>query len=124
MEVQVLSQETLEPNLTHIELRISNTGYLGSYGLHAGKSVPHSEPVRLTATSAEVKVVTPPNGKLELGHLDGWGAGKYGGTTIFMPWTRGNANERFATLVVQGSGAVTVRVGSCRMGWLDLSLSV
>jgi hypothetical protein len=41
-----------------------------------------------------------------------------------MPWTRGNANERFATLVVQGSGAVTVRVGSCRMGWLDLSLSV
>jgi hypothetical protein len=71
MEVQVVSQETLEPNLTHIELRISNAGYLGSYGLHAGKSVPHSEPVRLTTTSAEVKVITPPNGKLELGHL-GW----------------------------------------------------
>ena len=124
MEVQVVSQEKLEANLTRVELRIANTGYLGSYGLHAGKSVPHSEPVRLTATGAQIKVVTPPNGLLDLGHLDGWGAGKYGGTTIFMPWTRGNANERFATLVVQGSGALQIKIGSCRMGWLEVQLTL
>ena len=76
------------------------------------------------AIGTQATVLTPPNGLLDLGHLDGWGAGKYGGTTIFMPWTRGNAHERFATLVVQGTGTLQVKVGSCRMGWLNLELSV
>ncbi len=124
MEMHVLSQQKLDADLTRIELHIANTGYLGSYGLSSGKNVPHSESVRLTASGGEATVITPPSGRVDLGNLDGWGAGKYGGTSIFMPWTRGNAHERFVTLVVDGSGPLKVRVGSCRMGYRELVLTL
>jgi hypothetical protein len=43
---------------------------------------------------------------------------------VFFPWTRGNANERFVTLVVQGSGKLRVKVGSGRVGYRDLEIAV
>jgi hypothetical protein len=124
LQVEVLSQAPLEGHLTRVEVRVANTGYLGSYGLASAKTVPHSEPVRLTAKGEGLTLVAPQQGMADLGHLDGWGAGKYGGTSIFMPWTQGNAHERFVTLVVQGSGTLTVRAGSCRMGYREVELTL
>jgi hypothetical protein len=57
---------------------------------------------------------------VEIGHLEGWGGGLYGGPSVFSPWTRGNGHERFVTLVVQGSGRLELEVGSCRVGWQTL----
>jgi hypothetical protein len=120
--VEIVTQEKVQPNLTRIEVRIANTGYLGSYGLPSAKSVPHSEPIRLSAESDTAKVIAPQQSVIEIGHLDGWGAGLYGCTSIFMPWTRGNAQERFVSLVVEGSGLLKIRAGCCRMGYQTLDV--
>jgi hypothetical protein len=43
---------------------------------------------------------------------------------VFSPCTRGNAHERFVTLLVQGSGRLKVQVRSCRIGNLSLEVPV
>jgi hypothetical protein len=53
---------------------------------------------------------------IEIGHLEGWGAGLYGGSSIFGPWTRGNGHERFVTFAVRGTGKVVLTLQSCRVG--------
>jgi hypothetical protein len=122
--VEVVSEEKLGPNLTRIELRVVNRGYLGTYGLSSAKKLPFSEPLRLTAECEGVKLAAPAEAVVEIGHLDGWGRGLYNGVNIFFPWTRGNVHEKFVTLVVEGKGKLKVRVGSVRVGFRTLDLAI
>jgi hypothetical protein len=121
--IEVVQQEKIGAH-TRVELRIVNRGYLATFGLPSAKSLPHSEILRLTAQGDGVKVVAPAASIVEIGHLDGWGAGLYGGPSIFMPWTRGNGHERFVTLVVEGKGTLRVNVGSCRVGYRTVDVAV
>ena len=41
-----------------------------------------------------------------------------------MPWTRGNAHEKYVTLVAEGRGTLKVEVGSCRVGYLAVDVAV
>lgn len=95
-----------------------------TYGLSSAKKLPHAEPPQLSAEGADVKLVAPAETIVEIGHLDGWGSGLYGGASIFMLWTRGNVHEKFVALVAQGRGTVKVRVGSCRLGFQNLEIGV
>jgi hypothetical protein len=125
VSVEVVKRDVLGPHLTRIELRVVNRGYLGTYGLNSAKKLPHVEPLRLTAEcEGDVQLGAPTALPLELGHLDGWGRGLYSGISIFAPWTRGNVHEKFVTLVAEGHGKLTVKVGSCRIGYRTLSLDV
>ena len=124
MVLQVASQEKLDDRHTRIEVRIANTGYLSTYGLGSAKGLPHSEPLRLTASGVGLEVVAPQRQVVELGQIEGWGAGLYGGTSIFSAWTRGNSHEQFVTLVVRGTGELEVKVGNCRMGFQTLTLTL
>ena len=69
-------------------------------------------------------LLAPAAAVVEIGHLDGWGGGLYGGPSVFSPWTRGNGHERFVTLVTTGTGSVDVEVGSCRVGMQRLVVDV
>jgi hypothetical protein len=109
---------------TRIELRIANRGYLGTCGIPSAQKLPHAEPLRLTARGEGVEVVAPAEAVVDIGHLDGWGAGLYGGPSIFMPWTRGNPHERYVTLVAKGKGMLSVKVGSCRVGYVTVDVAV
>jgi hypothetical protein len=104
-----------------VELRVANTGYLASFGLPSARRLPHVEPLRLTVTAGSAHVVAPAS-EIEIGHLEGWGGGLYGGVSIFSPWTRGNAHERFVTLVLAGSGEAKVKVGSARVGFQTVTV--
>jgi hypothetical protein len=123
VSVEIVKQEKTGAH-TRIELRIANRGYLGTYGLPSAKKLPHVEPLRLTASGDGVRLVAPAEAIVEIGHLEGWGAGLHGGPTIFMPWTRGNEHERFVTLVAEGKGTLRVKVGSCRVGYRALDVAV
>ena len=124
VSIEVVKQERVEGH-TRIELRIVNRGYLASFGVPSAKALPHSEPLRLTArTEGGVKLLAPTEAVLEIGHLDGWGAGLYGGPSVFAPWTRGNGHERFVTLIASGAGSVHVEVSSCRVGVQSLAVKV
>ena len=86
--------------------------------------LPHVEPLRLTAQGEGLTLLAPFESVVEIGHLDGWGGGLYGGPSVFSPWTRGNGHERFVTLVAKGSGRVQVEVSSCRVGVQRLVVDV
>jgi hypothetical protein len=123
IRVEIVKQERTGGH-TRIDVRIANRGYLGTVGLPSARKLPHSEPLRLTADGDGVVLVAPAESIVEIGHLDGWGAGLYGGPSIFMPWTRGNGHERFVTLVAEGKGTLKVRVGSCRVGYQTLDVAI
>ena len=122
IDVQVLKREKIAGGYTRIELRIANSGYLASYGLSSAKKLHHAEPLRLTIECQGAKLAAPSESMVELGHLEGWGQGLYAGVSIFFPWTRGNAHEKFVTLVAEGKGKLKLRVGSVRVGFRTLEV--
>jgi len=122
--LELVRTEPVGAGHTRIELRVANAGYLGTYGLPSARRLPHAEPLRVTATGENVRLVAPAESIVELGHLEGWGAGLYNGSSIFMPWTRGNVHEKFVTLVAEGRGTLTVKAGSCRVGYQSLDVAV
>jgi len=123
VSVEVVRQERTEGH-TRIDIRVANHGYLGTFGLPSAKTLPHSEPLRLTVRTEGVTLLAPVEAVVEIGHLDGWGGGLYGGPSVFSPWTRGNGHERFVTLVTAGTGTIHVGVGSCRVGVQTLVVDV
>jgi hypothetical protein len=124
VRLEVASREAVGAGHTRIELRIANAGYLPTHGLPSARHLPLSEPLRVTTSGEGVKLVAPSEAIVEIGHLDGWGAGLHNGSSIFMPWTRGNAQERFVTLVAEGRGTLTVKVGSSRVGYRSVEVAV
>jgi hypothetical protein len=122
--LEVVSRAKVGSAHTRIEIRVTNRGYLGTYGLPSARKLPLSEPLRLTMAGLGVTPGAPSESVVESGHLDGGGAGLYGGASIFMPWTRGNAHERHVTLVVEGKGTLSITVGSCRVGYRTVDVAV
>ena len=54
----------------------------------------------------------------EIGHLDGWGRGLFDGSgALYYTQSRGTTGARTVSWVVRGRGAMTVRAGSCRVGF-------
>jgi hypothetical protein len=116
VSLAVVKQETSD-GVTRTELRVANHGYLGTVGAPSAKGLPHVEPLRLRLQAeGGATLLAPTEAVIEIGHLDGWGGGLYGGPSVFAPWTRGNAHERFVTVVTRGGGGVRVELGSCRVG--------
>jgi hypothetical protein len=124
VSLELVKREAVGTGHTRIEIRVANAGYLATHGLPSARRLPLSEPLRVTAAGENVQLVAPSESVVEIGHLDGWGAGLHNGSSIFMPWTRGNVHEKFVTLVAEGRGTLTVKVGSCRVGYLSLDVSV
>jgi hypothetical protein len=109
---------------TRVHLRVANHGYLGTVGIPSAKGLPHVEPLRLTVRAQGATVLAPATPVVEIGQLEGWGGGLYGGSSVFSPWTRGNGHERFVTVVATGKGRVHVEVASCRVGVQTLVVDV
>ena len=124
VSVTVVAQERLQGH-TRIEVRVANHGYLGTCGPASALGLTHVEALRLTAKAeAGATLLAPTEAVVEIGHLQGWGRGLHGGTTVFSPWTRGNGHQRFVTLLVAGSGRVQLEVGSCRVGLQQVTVEV
>src|SRR5206468_4159777 len=68
--VEVVKQEKAGSGYTRIEIRVSNRGYLSTYGLPSARKLPHSEPLRLTSEGTGAKLVAPAESTVEVGHLD------------------------------------------------------
>ena len=123
IEVEVVSKDS-SGGRTRVELRVVNRGYMASHGIPSAKALPISEPLRLSVQAVGATLLAPAHSRVEIGHLDGWGAGLHGGPSMFAPWTRGNGHEQFVTLVAEGKGTLEVEVGSCRSGYSKVSVEV
>lgn len=124
VSLEVVKTEDLGDSHTRLELRVLNSGYLGTCGLSSARNLPHAEPLRLSVEGGNFRIVAPAETVIDIGHLDGWGTGLHHGMSIFMPWTRGNVSEKTVSLVVQGAGALKLKLGSCRIGWQSLLVAI
>lgn len=125
VRVADVARHPLPGGITRVEVRIVNDGYLGTYGLPSAKKLEFNEPLYATATIDGCELVEPGAAYQILGHLDGWGHGLHTGANLpAYPGTRGNTNTTWATYLVRGTGTLTVRVGSCRAGFLTTRVSL
>jgi hypothetical protein len=123
LSLELVSQQR-EGSHTRIEVRVVNRGYLGSCGVPSAKGLPHVEPLRLRLRSEGPKLLAPAESVVDLGHLEGWGGGLYGGPSVFSPWTRGNGHERFVSIVAEGQGRLEIELGNVRVGQQRLVLAI
>jgi hypothetical protein len=120
-----VDRQTLPGGLTRVEVQVVNDGYLGSYGIPSAKKLDFNEPLYATATAEGCELVDPGLAHQILGHLDGWGHGLHTGQNLpAYPGTRGNTHVAFATYLVRGTGAIELRVGSARAGFVTARISI
>ena len=115
----------LPGELTRVEVQIYNEGYLGSYGIPSAQALDFNEPVYASARTTGCELVDPGAAHQILGHLDGWGHGLHTGANLpAYPGTRGTTHAAWAIYLVRGAGALDVRAGSCRAGFVSAHVAV
>lgn len=115
----------LGDGLTRVDVTVENHGYLGTFVLPSSKQLDWNEPVHADATCDDgATLVDRHAGHVRLGHLDGWGRGLEGATNLFHLRSRGTTSSARASWVVRGAGRLTVRAGSCRVGWIEQVIDV
>ena len=118
-------RQLLPGGVTRVEIQVKNDGYLGSYGLPSAKKLDFNEPVYATATPDSCELVDPGAAHQILGHLDGWGHGLHTGANLpAYPGSRGTTHAAWASYLVRGTGALDVKIGSCRAGFVTARIAV
>lgn len=111
--------------LSRLTVTVENHGYLPTYVLSSARQLDFCEPVHAQLTLEGCALEDAGTGRRDIGHLDGWGRGLYDGTgALYFLASRGNTGTGTASWVVRGAGAVTVRVGSCRTGWIERRVDI
>ena len=111
--------------ITRVEVRITNDGYLGTYGIPSAKKLDFNEPLYAKAKTDGCELVDVGAAYQVLGHLDGWGHGLHTGQNLpAYPGTRGNTNSAWATYLVRGTGALELEIGSCRTGFVTTRVAL
>jgi hypothetical protein len=99
----------------HLTVTVTNEGYLPTSALASAVALAH---VESPWVEIDGEVIGP--SRFSLGHLDGWGRGRHDGTgALYFLRSRGTTNQRTIHAVVRGD--VRVRVGSCRLGWQEIT---
>ncbi len=120
LRCELLDIEELADDLHTVRVQIDNIGYLPTYVLDSAKTLDISEPLTLCATTTGLSLVHGKDARTHIGHLDGWGRGLYdGGSALFYARSRGSGSRARVDLSVRGKGSLHLRIGSCRVGWID-----
>ena len=120
-----VDRTTLDGGLTRIDIRVENEGYLATYGVPSAKTLDFNEPLYATARALGCELVDPGAAHQLLGHLDGWGHGLHTGANLpSYPGTRGSTNAAWASYLVRGRGALEIKAGSARTGFVSTRLDV
>ena len=116
----VRHHRTTAGDTTLVELTVTNEGYLPTYVLASAKPLPWNEPVRVEASARGATLLDPADSVREIGHLEGWGRGRFGGDgSPTFQRSRGSVSERVLRYQLAGKGALSLRVGSCRVGFVE-----
>ncbi len=106
-------------------MTVANHGYLPTYVLSSARKLPWNEPLFADVEAVGCALAQPQEAHREVGHLDGWGRGRFDGeSALFYQRSRGSTGRKTLTWVVRGKGTLTVRVGSCRTGTVTCTATV
>ncbi len=123
-----LDQPALSPlgeGLTQLQVTARNLGYLATHGLASSRELPWNEPLYAVVEAESCELVDSSAGRQEVGHLGGWGRGGHGnGLAPQSPRSHGSWDQRELKWTIRGSGRLRLRVGSCRVGWVQLQVEV
>ena len=123
--VSQVSRTVLSDECVQLSVTIENRGYLPSYVLSSARDLEFCEPLYATAMTDDCQLDDPSARHREIGHLDGWGRGLSDGTGAFYYMiSRGTTGARTLTYTVRGKGRLTLRIGSCRTGWIEHSIEL
>jgi hypothetical protein len=124
----VLGEPRITPlggDLHQVEIEVRNLGYLGTQITQESRRLPWNEGVFVTAQSEGVTLVEPTAARQALGHLEGWGHGRFSGhTTIFLQRSHRNRTAAQVRFLVRGTGVLQVRAGSTRTGWIETRIDL
>jgi hypothetical protein len=125
LRVAAVERHSLAGDVTRVDVRIENDGYLGSYGIASAKQLDFNERVYATCRAEGCALADPRGAHQVLGYLDGWGRGLHTGANLpAYPGTRGSTNAAWASYLVRGHGVLEVRAGSCRAGFVTARVEV
>jgi hypothetical protein len=124
--VSRVAQTPLREGLTLVEATVENQGYLPTHGVYAAADRPWNEPLWADLIcEAGTHLEEPGQAHRLVGHLDGWGRGRFDfGHAIFFQRSRGSVSRRTMRWMVRGHGTVKLVVGSCRTGWVERRIGV
>ncbi len=108
-----------------VEATIRNDGYLPSYVLASAKTLKWNHPIAVDATGVGCRLADSSMARRDVGHLEGWGRGRFGlSAAAFYQRSRGSVSSKTMSWVVTGEGTLTLRAGSCRVGWAEQTVNV
>jgi hypothetical protein len=116
---------TLGERLSRVDVAVANHGYLPTTFLASAEKLDINEPVGITCEAEGCTLLEPGQRQLALGHLEGWGRGLHGGAgAVHYPRSSGSGHRAHVSYLVSGSGVLHLRVGSCRVGWIEHHLEI
>ena len=126
VRVSDTSVERGDDGVARVTVTVRNDGYLPTYVLSSAKQLAHNEPLYVDAEASGCTLIDEARDKhREIGHLDGWGRGLFDGTgAMFYISGRGNTANHTLSYAVRGRGTLVLRIGSCRVGWIDTLVEV
>lgn len=120
LRIAKVERAPMSLELTRVTVVVENHGYLPSYVLDSAKDAPFAEPVHIDVAAHGCELTDRRQAHRQLGHLDGWGKGLFDGSgALYFTRSSGNAHSAAITYVVRGRGELRLRVGACRVGWID-----
>ncbi|MBW2464137.1 MAG: peptidase M14 [Deltaproteobacteria bacterium] len=123
LEVVVTAADDGGPRVVRATVR--NLGYLPTYVTREGKALAHNEGLWADVEGEGLEVLAPVGGRVDVGHLEGWGRGLYGGdAAVHFVRSRGTTDRRELSWTVTGTGPFRVRVGSARTGWVEETIEM
>jgi hypothetical protein len=126
VRISQLEARSLGGELHELSATVENHGYLGSFGLPSAKTLPWNEaPWAELSLGDGLALVDPSTARQAVGHLDGWGRGRFDeGSALYFQRSRGSTGRRVLSWIVRGHGKARVDVESCRLGRLHAELEV
>ncbi len=120
LRVESTERVPLGPDLCRVDIAIANHGYLSTRILASAARLDFNEPVSVTCECTGATLVDPGQKQVTLGHLDGWGRGLHSGLgSPHYLRSSGSGHRAFVSYLVSGRGVLHLRIGSCRVGWLE-----
>jgi hypothetical protein len=115
--------ERLAPDVARVDVPVQNLGYLPTYVLASAKRLALDARIFLDVRAEGGVHVEPSEARLGVGHLEGWGRGRYE-TSGFDAASRGTCSSRTVTFTARGHGRVVLRASGLRVGGADAVIEV
>ncbi len=115
--------EKLGEDATRITVNVENVGYLPTYVLSSAKRLALDPRIFLEVQGGGSVKVDAADARLEIGHLEGWGRGRFN-DSAFHPSSRGTVSARSVSFTVRGHGAIVLRATGLRVGTVERTVDV